>query len=221
MNDFTTFSFAHVVTILLFFMIYFAIVFHRKKLTSYQGYIKWTLLSSLIICEVSYQSWLILTKQWEVSDLPLQLCSISTYITLFLFLKNNQRMFNLLYFIGTLPPILGMVTPELEHQFPHFHFLEYFLHHAAIPLSVLYFILFENYRVPKKAIINSFIILNILAVPIFFLNLLLDTNFFYIASPTERETLLSFFGSGIWYYINLEIIALLVFAITYWPMARY
>ncbi|MGG0719564.1 hypothetical protein ABE096_18550 [Robertmurraya massiliosenegalensis] len=39
-------------------------------------------------------------------------------------------------------------------------------------------------------------------------------------SPTDNETLLSFFGNGIWYYINLEIVGILVFIITYWPMGR-
>jgi hypothetical integral membrane protein (TIGR02206 family) len=111
-----------------------------------------------------------------------------------------------------------MVTPDIVYQFPHFRFLKYFLHHSAIPLAVLYFILFEGYRVPREAVITSYLTLNVIAVPIFFLNLLLGTNFFFLASPSETETLLSFFGSGIMYYISLEIAAIIVFMITYIPM---
>ncbi|WJV30006.1 hypothetical protein QTG56_02265 [Rossellomorea sp. AcN35-11] len=59
---------------------------------------------------------------------------------------------------------------------------------------------------------------NLLALPIFFLNLFLGTNFFYLANPTESKTILSFFGSGVMYYINLEIAALVVFLVTYVPM---
>ncbi len=219
MRDFTTFSFPHIVTLLLFLMICLAMIFFRKNLQPYQSFIKWLLFSLLIICEISQHTWLILTNQWEVGDLPLQVCSLSTFLALYLFLKNNQKAFNLLYFTGTLPAILSMVTPDLVYQFPHFRFLKYFLQHSVIPLSVLYFILFENYRVPKSAIVKSFLTLNMIALPIFFLNQLLDTNFFFLASPSETETLLSFFGSGIWYYINLEIAAILVLLITYWPMA--
>lgn len=219
MQNFTMFSFAHIVTFILFLLIGFGFVFYRGKLQVFKSFIKWTLFSILIICEVSQHTWIVLTGQWEVKELPLQLCTLSTLLAIFLFLKKNQKVFNLLYFFGLLPAILSMVTPELEYQFPHFRFFKYFLHHSAIPLSVLYFILLENYRVPKKTIFNSFLILNFIAIPIYLLNQLLDTNFFYLASPTDNETILSFFGSGIWYYINLEIAAIVVFIITYWPMA--
>jgi hypothetical integral membrane protein (TIGR02206 family) len=218
MQTFTFFSMPHIMTLILFFLTCFLLVFFRKNLKSYQNIIKWTLFTTLVLCEVSFHLWLILTNQWEVADLPLQLCSLSTFLSLYLFLKPNQKVFNLLFFIGLIPPILSMVTPDIVYQFPHFRFLKYFLHHSAIPLAVLYFILFEGYRVPLKAILTGFITLNIMAVPVFFLNLWLDTNFFFLASPSETETLLSFFGSGIMYYINLEIVGLIVFIITYIPM---
>jgi hypothetical integral membrane protein (TIGR02206 family) len=218
MQTFTFFSMPHIMTLILFFLTCFLFVYFRKNLKSYQNIIKWTLFTTLVLCEVSFHLWLILTNQWEVADLPLQLCSLSTFLSLFLFLKPNQKVFNLLFFIGVLPAILSMVTPDIVYQFPHFRFLKYFLHHSAIPLAVLYFILFEGYRVPLKAILTGFITLNIIAVPVFFLNILLDTNFFFLASPSETETILSFFGSGIMYYVNLEIVGLIVFIITYIPM---
>lgn len=218
MQTFTSFSLPHLITLILFFLTCFLFVYYRKKLKSYQNLIKWTLFTILIVCEVSFHLWLILTNQWEVADLPFQLCSLSTFLSLFLFLKLNQKVFNLLFFIGLLPAILSMVTPDIVYQFPHFRFLKYFLHHSAIPLAVLYFILFEGYRVPRKAVITSYLTLNVIAVPIFFLNVLLDTNFFFLASPSETETLLSFFGGGIVYYISLEIAAIIVFIITYIPM---
>ncbi|TDL65152.1 TIGR02206 family membrane protein [Rhodococcus qingshengii] len=218
MQTFTFFSMPHIMTLILFFLTCFLFVYFRKNLKSYQNIIKWTLFTTLVLCEVSFHLWLILTNQWEVADLPLQLCSLNTFLSLFLFLKPNQKVFNLLFFIGVLPAILSMVTPDIVYQFPHFRFLKYFLHHSAIPLAVLYFILFERYRVPLKAILTGFITLNIIAVPVFFLNILLDTNFFFLASPSETETILSFFGSGIMYYVNLEIVGLIVFIITYIPM---
>jgi hypothetical integral membrane protein (TIGR02206 family) len=218
MEDFTFLSVTHIVTLFLFFMTCFLLVYFRKNLKPHQNMLKWTLFIILITCEVSYHLWLLLTHQWEVADLPLQLCSLSTFLSLYLFLKPNPKVFHLLFFIGLIPPILSMVTPDIVYQFPHYRFLKYFLHHSAIPLAVLYFILFEGYRVPKKAILTSFLTLNIIAVPIFFLNKLLGTNFFFLASPSEVKTLLSFFGNGIMYYINLEIVGFIVFIITYIPM---
>lgn len=218
MQGFELFSMAHIGTLVLFFAACFVFIFFRNKLKIYQQKIKWALFILLPACEISSHLWLILTNQWDVGDLPLHLCSLSTFIAMFLFLKKSNKVFYLLYFFGTLPPILAMVTPEMIYTFPHFRFIEYFLHHSVIPLSALYFILFEGYRVPRKAIMFGYVTVNLIAVPIFILNHLLGTNFFYLTSPTESKTILTFFGTGIMYYINLQIAALIVFFITYLPM---
>jgi hypothetical integral membrane protein (TIGR02206 family) len=218
MQDFTFLSTTHIITLLLFFLIYFLFIYYRKQLKPYQLIIKWTLFTILLLCEVTMHLWLIMTDQWDIADLPIQLCSISTFLALFLFFKKSKTVFHLLFFIGTIPAILSMVTPDIVYQFPHYRFLKYFIHHATIPITVLYFIFLEGYRVPKKAVFTGYLTLNIMAVPVFFLNLWLDTNFFFLANPSEQKTILSFLGSGIWYYINLEIIAIFVFIVTYLPM---
>ncbi len=218
MRTFELFSVPHITVLLMFVAISVFLIYGRRLLKPYQLIIKWKLFGILVLSEVSWHIWLVATGQWEVGDLPLQLCSVSTFIAIYLFLKPNRKIFYLLFFIGFLPPILSMVTPEMFYQFPHYRFLKYFLHHAAIAWSVLYFIVYEGYRVPRKAVWTGFVMVNLLALPIFFLNILLDTNFFYLANPTESKTILSFFGSSYMYYINLEIAALVVFYITYLPM---
>ncbi|WP_236561225.1 TIGR02206 family membrane protein [Pontibacillus sp. HMF3514] len=218
MRTFELFSTPHIAVIFIFIFISVLMVIFRRSLRPHQSIIKWTLFGLLIICEVSGQIWEAATNQYEVGSLPLHLCSISTFLCLYLFLKPNKKIFYLLFFTGLLPPSLSIITPEMFYQFPHFDFLSYFLHHAAITWSVIYFIVFQGYRVPVKAIGSVFLILNLMAIPIFIINILLDTNFFYLANPTESKTILSFFGSGIMYYINLEIAAFIVFSITYVPM---
>lgn len=220
MRTFEHFSIPHIVILIVFFTLCIALVSFRKKWVAYKKLIKWTLFSILLVCVISLQLVLVLTGEWEVKDLPLQLCSISTFLSLYLFLKSNPKVFNLLYFIGLIPPVLSMISPDLVHQFPHFRFIRYFLQHSAITLSVLYFILFEGYRVSKKAILPCYIAINLIAVPIFILNILLGTNFFFLASPTiEAKTLLTLFGSGMMYYIYLEILTLMVLFISYLIMS--
>jgi hypothetical integral membrane protein (TIGR02206 family) len=219
MRTFEHFSPPHIITLFIFFTVCMILVRFRKDLEPYKTLIKWGLFSTMLACVVSFQTVLILLGEWEFGHLPLQLCSISTFLAMYLFLKRNEKVFHLLYFIGLIPPILSMISPDLAHQFPHFRYLRYFLQHSAIALSVLYFLLFEGYRVPRKALLSSYIMINIIAVPIFILNLFLGTNFFFLASPTiEVETLLTLFGSGVMYYIYLEIIAVIVLVVSYIPM---
>ncbi|MGD6802069.1 TIGR02206 family membrane protein [Rossellomorea vietnamensis] len=221
MRTFELFSVPHITVLLLFAAVSIWLVVFRELLRPYQSFIKWILLSILVLSEISAQVWVISTNQWELGTLPFHLCSISTFIAVFLFLKPSKKAFYLLFFIGFLPPILSMVTPEVFYQFPHYRFIKYFLHHSAIAWTVIYFIVYEGYRVPKKAVWTGFLMLNLLALPIYFLNLFLGTNFFYLADPTESKTILTFFGTGIWYYINLEIAALFLFFLTYLPMGIY
>jgi hypothetical integral membrane protein (TIGR02206 family) len=219
MRTFEHFSLPHIVSLLIFFTFCMFLVIFRKRIEPYKTLIKWTLFSILLVCVVSLQTVLVLMGEWGFGHLPLQLCSISTFLALYLFLKRNEKVFNLLYFIGLIPPILSMISPDLAHQFPHFRYLRYFLQHSAITLSVFYFILFEGYRVPRRAILYSYIMINIIAVPIFIINLYLGTNFFFLASPTiEVETLLTLFGSGVMYYFYLEMVAIIVLFISYIPM---
>jgi len=219
MQTFELFSATHLVTLLIFVVLSIFLITARRNLRPYQSTVKWTFFSILVASEVSHQIWLVSTNQWEIGSLPLHLCSISTFICIYLFLKPSKKAFYLVFFTGLLPPILSMVTPELLYQFPHYRFLKYFLHHATIAWSVLYFIVFEGYRVPRKAVGTAFLLLNIIAVPIFLINILLNTNFFYLADPTETTTILSFFGSGITYYLTLEVAGIAVFLLTYLPMA--
>ncbi|WP_338066665.1 hypothetical protein [Peribacillus acanthi] len=115
MRGFEMFSMTHLLTITLFLLVFFLFIFYRNELKPFQSKIKWTLFSTLLICEISYHMWAIQTGIWTVKDLPLQLCSLSTFLALFLFLKPNPKIFNLLFFIGLLPAILSMVTPEMVY----------------------------------------------------------------------------------------------------------
>ncbi|MBT2639766.1 TIGR02206 family membrane protein [Bacillus sp. ISL-39] len=218
MQGFELFSAEHLVTLGLFFAVYLGMVLLRRRIRPHKNILRWAIFWTLLACQVSHQSWLILTGQWQIGDLPLHMCSISSFLAMYLFLRKSVKGFYVLYFIGTLPAILAMVTPEMSYTFPHFDYIEYFLNHSAIPIAVLYFILFEDCRVPRKAVLFTFLVVNLIAVPIFIFNFLFDTNFFYLVSPTESKTILSFFGSGIMYYLNLEVAAFIVFSVSYIPM---
>ena len=221
MEFYDFFSIPHIITLIVFFALCILGIIYQNKIEPYKVPIKWILFSTLLSTLISFQIYLVLIDKWEPRFLPLQLCSFSTYLALFLFLKKDKNVFNYLFFIGLLPPILSMLTPDLVYKFPSFRFVRYYLQHSAITLSVLYFILFEGYRVPKKAIFSSFIILNIMAVPIYILNLILETNFFFLMSPAlESKTLLNYFGNGITYYINIEIVAIILLILTYIPMGN-
>ncbi len=64
---------------------------------------------------------------------------------------------------------------------------------------------------PFNSIWKGMLMLNIMIFPIYLLNKLLGSNYFFLNGPPEGETALSLFGSGLRYYINLELAALVIF----------
>jgi hypothetical integral membrane protein (TIGR02206 family) len=215
MLDFQLFSLAHLLTLFVFVLLVAGLIYCFVKCTK----IKWIgtiLVCTLSISEISYQIWSVTNGIWSFqSTLPLHLCSISTFIGIYLYFKRNSRLFYLFLYIGFIPPILAIITPDNPYAFPHYRYIKYFLHHMAIPLMVLYLFFYDHYPLRKRSILNGLGLVNCLAVPIFILNKLSGSNYFFLAGPPEGNTPLSWFGEGIIYIVSLEFAAIIVFSINY------
>jgi hypothetical integral membrane protein (TIGR02206 family) len=215
MLDFQLFSLAHLLTLFVFVLLIAGLIYCFVKRT----HIKWIgtiLVCTLSISEISYQIWSVTNGIWSFqSTLPLHLCSISTFIGIYLYFKRNSRLFYLFLYIGFIPPILAIITPDNPYAFPHYRYIKYFLHHMAIPLMVLYLFFYDQYPLRKRSILYGLGLVNCLALPIFILNKLSGSNYFFLAGPPEGNTPLSWFGEGIIYIVSLEFAAIIVFSINY------
>ncbi|MGD6802957.1 TIGR02206 family membrane protein [Rossellomorea aquimaris] len=214
MTDFQMFSVTHIVVLSLFFGLMLTFVLLKKdKLPKGIGI---CLLTILIGSEISYQIWAVTYEVWDARFfLPLQLCSFSTFFGIYLFWKRNKTVFYFYYYIGLFPPILALITPDLIYDFPHYRFFKFFLHHMAIPLMTVYLYKTKEYTLPLNSIWQGMLMLNIMILPIYILNVFLGSNYFFLNGPPEGNTALSLFGSGIQYYVNLEIAALIIFFVSF------
>ncbi|MEG9298027.1 TIGR02206 family membrane protein [Mangrovibacillus sp. Mu-81] len=215
MMNFQMFSSVHLLTLLVFAFMIAGMLLCLSKLTN----VKWIgtiLLCTLCISEGSYQIWTISNGLWSVqTTLPLHLCSISTFIGIYLYFKRGSRLFYLFLYIGFIPPILALITPDIPYAFPHYRYIKYFLHHMAIPLMVIYLFFYDQYPLRKRSILYGLGLVNCLAVPILIVNKVSGSNYFFLSGPPEGKTPLLWFGDGITYFINLEIAAVIVFSLNY------
>ncbi|WP_237705235.1 TIGR02206 family membrane protein [Bacillus coahuilensis] len=218
MKTFQLFSTSHLAVIGIFTLIFILFLLsknffaHSKKHSSV-GYI---LLMILIFSEVSYQIWALSVGAWTMEKfIPIHLCSFATFLGIFLFFKKNEKLFSFYFYLGIIPPMLAIITPDLVYEFPHYRFIKFFIHHATIPLMVIYIKYTKQYTIHFPSVFYGFLWLNILAVPIFLFNRVFSTNYFFLGEAPEEKTALSFFGEGYAYYLNLEIAAFGVFLLTY------
>ncbi|WP_041090016.1 TIGR02206 family membrane protein [Jeotgalibacillus soli] len=216
-QTFQLFSPSHIAVIVLFLIIciFFLLYLKKAKLTNNKR-LSSILVTIFIVSELSYQIWALSVRIWESKYfLPLQLCSFSTFFGLYLHFKRSTVIFYFFFYIGFLPPILAILTPDLLYDFPHYFFGKFFIQHMAIPISAVYLLVAKDYNLPFKSVWISFLCLNLVAIPIGGVNYLLGSNYFFLSGPPVSDTALSLFGNGWFYILQLEILALFFFHLTF------
>ncbi len=147
--------------------------------------------------------------------LPLHFCALMALLC-FIALWWGQRWARSLVYFGVLSAsIQGLLTPFLGIGFPHIEFFLFFLSHGLLLLAALAIPLLTDWRADLKAPIQSLLLMNAYLVVIHPINLLLGSNYgFTTAAPTG--SLLEALGTPApWYYLWLEVPALLLFLFMY------
>ncbi|WP_261134861.1 TIGR02206 family membrane protein [Bacillus sp. Marseille-Q3570] len=221
LQDFQLFSTAHLVFICVMFFTILLIFMFRKELRrnkSTKQAIRWGFLAILILSEGSYQLWSLAHGIWNPRwHLPLQLCSISAFAIIYLLLKPSEERFQVVYFMALIPPFLAVLTPDLLYGNPHYRFFQFFIHHITLLAAVFFYLIVEKYRPKRFAILKAALFINLLALPISYLNKKIGANYMFLEGPPVTSTPLSWFGEGLWYIVNLEIVMIVTFTLTYLP----
>ncbi|WP_195574198.1 TIGR02206 family membrane protein [Paenibacillus sp. 1001270B_150601_E10] len=182
--------------------------------------LRFSILIVLVICEVTLNIWYVSEDVYNVKDtLPLELCTLSLYLSIAMLLLRSQWLAHLVYFTGIAGALQALLTPALSYDFPHYRFIEFFAAHIAIILAALYMVWVEEYRPSWKAIGIAMLYLNVLLVVIGAINAMLGSNYMFISGKPETPSLLDVLGPYPWYLLSLEGIALVMFVILYLPFA--
>ena len=158
---------------------------------------------------------------WTIeSSLPLHLCGLSAILSGLVIFWRNQKAYECLYFWGLPGAFHALLTPEFTHGTYGLLFFEYYLSHGGIILSALYLTLLLNMKPRKKSWLKIFLISQLLIPIIGIINWILNANYMYIClKPIANNPLL--IGEWPWYFLGMEIAAILHFFIIYIPFAFY
>jgi len=101
--------------------------------------VRWTLGAAMT---VNWFGWMLLLhgKGWLGVDneFPLNLCDWATVATVITLFRPNQRTYELAYFWALAGTLQGMLTPDVQLDFPDIQFVLFFVFHGGIIASVLY-----------------------------------------------------------------------------------
>lgn len=219
-RSFSLFGTTHLLLLLLSAAIIFLSLVYYKKLNETQKQKFRIILSILIIADEFFKyGSTIFTNQWEWGFLPLHLCSINIIVSTIYTVKKNDIVAELLYTTCLPGALLALITPTWN-DIPIVSAMG--LHSGSIHmLLVLYAltILVDGYKPNFRNLPKVYLVLLLECIPIYFINRILNTNFFFL-SHTDGNPILGFLASILgdkWFFLGLPVIATFVWIFMYLP----
>lgn len=175
----------------------------------------------LLINEVGWHAWNIYWGTWTVQTmLPLHICSFTVWGSVYMLFSGNRNVYfyEFMYFLGIGGAMQALITPDAGiYGFPHFRAFQTFISHGLLVIFPLYMTIVEGRRPFPQSFRRVFISTNLYMAFVFVINLLIGSNYLFIAYKPDFPTLLDMLAPWPWYIPQLELIGFAVFFIVYLP----
>jgi hypothetical integral membrane protein (TIGR02206 family) len=181
--------------------------------------IAWTFAAVLVLNQVALLIWAVVADVQLKDNLPLHLCDIATFTCAAALVWRHRLSYELTYFWGLTGTLQAVITPDLDVGFPHPAFLAFEIAHAGLIAAVLFLTLGLSMRPYPRSLLRAFLWLQVYALVTAGLNHLLDTNYGYLRHKPATASLLDYLGPWPVYIGSLELLALVLFFLSYLPFA--
>ena len=180
---------------------------------------RWIFAGVLVFSEIPWHIWSIVYDRWTLqTNLPLHLCSVFLWLSAYMLARRSYRVYELAYFLGIGGALQALLTPDAGiYGLPHFRAVQTLIAHGAIFLAPIYMTIVEGMRPTPSSFARVILWTNIYMVFVFGVNLLLGSNYLFIAHKPEFPTLIDALAPWPWYIVQLEIIALAIVSLLYLP----
>jgi len=173
------------------------------------GVVAWTL-------EILYHWWTYINDlDFVFNVVPLELCYVSLLLTVVLCFTRSRAVFEIYYFIS-IGAFLSVLFPAMGGYGPnHLRFWHYFICHSFIVWLNAWFLAVEKHTLRRTA----FLRLMAFMIPFVILVRLVDwkfgVNYMFLAGPSDTSSPLDFLSGGVWYFVELLGLGLVIFGIMY------
>lgn len=196
-----------------------ACVFYRRLDEKGRTKFLYVMAVLLILDEIAKHAFTVATGQWEWEFLPLHLCSINIFVCVWHSFKRDDLSAELLYALCVPGAFLALIMPTWS-VLPYWNAMS--LHSNSIHILLVMYpmlLLSTGFRPSIKRLPKAFLVLLSECVPIFFLNKVLGTNFFFLNGTAENpllELLAEIFGNEL-YFLGMPFLLVVVWAAMYLP----
>jgi len=219
-ETFVIFGPAHLVFIATFVLINLSFIWLRKSDNQkLKDWVRYSLVIMLIISEASWHIWNIAIGEWTIqTHLPLHLCAVLVWTSVFMLLTKNYKIFEFAYFLGIAGAVQALLTPETGiYGLPHFRVVQTLTAHGFIVTSAIFMTIVEGYRPYWSSFKRVFIYTNIYMIIVTGINFLIKSNYMFTRHKPINPSLIDFLGPWPWYLLSLEFVALALCFLMYLP----
>lgn len=202
-----------------------AILFHRKDTNSWpsRGTRAILILACLTAANNTAGSRYFSGETQRLDGLiPLHLCDLIAFVAAFALLFRTPLLCELTYFLGLGGTLQGLITPNVQYDFPHPTFFAFFQLHYAIVAVALLLPLGLGWR-PRsplpRTILKMFLYILAYLILIYGVNLLLGTNFAFTIEKPENPSLFDVLGPHPWYLGSVLILSFAMLLVLSLPFA--
>jgi len=196
--EFTNFTLAHFLPILLMIGVILLISRFRKPLADckWEKNIRHILAFLLIFSEMSYYWRLVAIPELgpnPVDHLPITVCGWVVVFASYMLLGKSQTLFDLCYFWLLSGSVFALLTPTvISYTGPtRFRYYQFWVEHTLGYVAVFYMIFVHKMRPTIKPAVKAYIGLGILATIAYFVNdMLPGANYLFMARPESTPSVL-------------------------------
>lgn len=198
-EEFTNFTLAHFLPILLAVAVILLIYRYRKGIRElkHESYFRYVLAFALIISEMSYYWRLIAIPELgpnPVDHLPITVCGWVVVFCSYMLVGKNQTLFDISYFWVFAGLIFALITPTvITYTGPtRFRYYQFWAEHLLGYVAIFYMIFVHGMRPTWKSFIKSYVGFAGLAAVAYFANRLIGpgANYLFMARPEDTPSIL-------------------------------
>ena len=225
--EFTNFTVAHFMPIIIVIGIIFLIYRFRKNIIDFKNekIFRYIIAFTLIISEMSYYWRLIAIPSLgpnPVDHLPISVCGWVAIFASYMVIGKSQTLFDISYFWALTGSVFALITPTvISYTGPtRFRYYQFWTEHLVIYIAIFYMIFVHKMRPNKKSFLKAYIGIVLLAIIAYFANRLIGpgANYLFMARPEDTPSILDILPPNFALRIFVMVSAItLLFVLVYLP----
>ena len=221
LNDyepFHLFGVSHWISIILFFLAALFLPLIAKKFfsRSLQSIISYLLVFFVFINFPIRVLLEIMAGSFDLKlHLPLHLCRFANLALPFAVFNKNGVLFQVLFYWGLSAMFQAIFTPDITHDFPHFHYFRFIAAHHLLVITIIYYVVVFDFKPTISGLKSAFFALNVFLIIALIFNIIFESNYFWLMDKPPAGSLLDLMGPWPWYILVGEFVALIHFYIAY------